>query len=127
MPVWFLGSEYGQLSFAVKMGWALVLNVCMTWGCEVIGMHESDGNQAVNITSHLMLTAAMPLTWSNIAQPGTFENNFSLMHVIAMFFVNALLSMLITWYVEAVRPGDQGVPQPFYFPFLVGCFCLVQS
>lgn len=52
MPVWFLGSEYGQLSFAVKMAWSLVLNVCMTWGCEVIGMYESDGNLIGNIPNH---------------------------------------------------------------------------
>lgn len=26
---------------------------------------------------------------------------------------------IITWYIDAIHPGEFGSPQPFYFPFLV--------
>jgi hypothetical protein len=36
-----------------------------------------------------------------------------------MLFVDAFLYMIIVWYVEAVFPGEFGIPQPWYFPVTV--------
>ena len=36
-----------------------------------------------------------------------------------MLAVDFFLYALIAWYVDAVMPGDYGIPQPLYFPFTV--------
>lgn len=36
-----------------------------------------------------------------------------------MLLVDIVILLLITWYVDAVFPGEFGVPQPWYFPVLV--------
>jgi hypothetical protein len=37
-----------------------------------------------------------------------------------MLLVDTVLYMVIAWYVDNVNPGDAGVAQPLWFPFLVG-------
>jgi len=36
-----------------------------------------------------------------------------------MLSVDIILYTIITWYFDALLPGDFGTPQPFYFPFTV--------
>jgi len=36
-----------------------------------------------------------------------------------MIIIVLVLCSIITWYFDAVLPGDFGTPQPFYFPFMV--------
>lgn len=59
------------------------------------------------------------INWRNINKPATIDDNITMVDVIMMMLVDAVICLLITWYVEAVHPGDEGVPQPFYFPFTV--------
>jgi len=33
--------------------------------------------------------------------------------------VDIIVYALMTWYFDALFPGDFGTPQPFYFPFTV--------
>ena len=33
-----------------------------------------------------------------------------------MLAVDAFLYALLTWYIEAVFPGQYGLPKPWYFP-----------
>ncbi len=39
--------------------------------------------------------------------------------VLVMLVIDSCLYCLIAFYVEAVFPGQYGVPQPWYFPVLV--------
>lgn len=36
--------------------------------------------------------------------------------------VDIILYSIVTWYFDALLPGDFGTPQPFYFPFTVSIF-----
>ncbi|KAG1652003.1 ATP-binding cassette sub-family A member 3 [Nymphon striatum] len=36
---------------------------------------------------------------------------------------DSILYLLVTWYIEAVHPGEYGLPQPFYFPFMPSYWC----
>lgn len=37
-------------------------------------------------------------------------------HVYMMFIIDGLIYIILTWYIEAVNPGGEGVPQkPWFF------------
>merc|ERR550532_3452712 len=40
-----------------------------------------------------------------------------------MMLVDALIHWVIAWYVEAVFPGQYGVPRPWYFCFTRSYWC----
>uniref|UniRef100_A0A4W4H932 ABC transporter domain-containing protein n=1 Tax=Electrophorus electricus TaxID=8005 RepID=A0A4W4H932_ELEEL len=60
------------------------------------------------------------IQWSNLFEAVTVDDDFSLAQVLALLLLDALLYSLVTWYVEAVFPGEYGVPRPWYFFVLVG-------
>lgn len=45
--------------------------------------------------------------------------NFGFAHVLGMFLFDAFLYGLVAWYIEAVFPGEYGVPKPWNFFLLV--------
>lgn len=49
----------------------------------------------------------------------TVDDDFTLAHVLAMLLFDAVLYGLVAWYMEAVFPGEYGVPLPSYFFLLV--------
>lgn len=60
------------------------------------------------------------IQWSNLFEPVTVDDDFSLAQVLGMLLLDTLLYGLVAWYVEAVFPGEYGVPLPCYF-FLLVC------
>uniref|UniRef100_T1JE66 ABC transporter domain-containing protein n=1 Tax=Strigamia maritima TaxID=126957 RepID=T1JE66_STRMM len=54
------------------------------------------------------------IRWNNLNEP-VRGDNVSMLLVLLMMIVDALLYLLLTWYVGNVRPGAYGVPKPFYF------------
>jgi len=69
-----------------------------------------------------MLVDSVPgagVQWSNIMHGVSVDDNFSMFQVLVMLLADSVLYSLITWYVEAVFPGEFGVPQHWYFPFTV--------
>ena len=65
-----------------------------------------------------MYILGVGLTWSNL-NPSLNDDTFSMADVFVMLAVDFFLYALIAWYVDAVMPGDYGIPQPLYFPFTV--------
>ena len=65
--------------------------------------------------------------WSSFTQPASVDDNFSLMHAMIMLVIDSLILLILTWYLDNVRPGTFGVPRPWYFPFqvVVSLFCTV--
>ncbi|XP_069920744.1 phospholipid-transporting ATPase ABCA3 isoform X3 [Oryctolagus cuniculus] len=55
------------------------------------------------------------LQWNNLSSPVTPGDTFTLAHVFGMLLFDACLYGLVAWYVEAVFPGEYGVPKPWYF------------
>ena len=62
------------------------------------------------------------MQWSNVDKVSSVDDNFTMQHTLIMLFIDIILYTLITWYFDALLPGDFGTPQPFYFPFTV-YFC----
>lgn len=50
----------------------------------------------------------------------TIDDDFSLAQVLGLLLFDSVLYGLVAWYMEAVFPGEYGVPLPSYF-FLLVC------
>lgn len=55
--------------------------------------------------------------------PNTPDDTLSLGLVIVMLAIDSVIYLLIALYVEAVFPGEYGVPQKWYFPFTSAFWC----
>lgn len=57
--------------------------------------------------------------WRDLLSPVNVDDDFSFGQVLGMLLLDSILYGLVTWYVEAVLPGQFGVPQPWYFFIMV--------
>ena len=59
------------------------------------------------------------LQWSNLASSYSPNDGLTMLHIYFMFIFDTVLYSVITWYMEKAFPGEYGIPQPWYFPFMV--------
>ncbi|CAH4032669.1 unnamed protein product [Pieris brassicae] len=57
------------------------------------------------------------LQWTEIFSPVAYHDDFQPGHVVLMLIVDTIIYMTIALYIEKIRPGNYGVPLPWYFPF----------
>ncbi|XP_072125690.1 phospholipid-transporting ATPase ABCA3 [Mobula birostris] len=100
VPYLFIVPRYHTMTFAQKVASCLFSNVAMALGCQLIGMFEGKGTG---------------IQWVNINQPVNADDSFTLSDAMGMLIVDSILYSLITWYVEAVFPGEYGIPKVWYF------------
>ncbi|CAL8274752.1 unnamed protein product [Lota lota] len=108
LPYLFLWPRYDLLSHAQKVAACLISNVAMAMGAQLIGMFEGKGTG---------------IQWSNLFEAVTVDDDFSLAQVLLMLLLDAVLYGLVAWYMEAVFPGEYGVPRPCYFFALPSYWC----
>ncbi|CAL8072882.1 unnamed protein product [Orchesella dallaii] len=107
-PYFFLQPRYDQLSKSTKVGMSIFSNTGMAFGCQIITMFEGTG---------------AGIQWSTIAEGASPDDNLALLDVILMLFFDGIIYLLLAIYIEAVFPGDFGVPLPWYFPFTKWYWC----
>nr|AKC42130.1 ABCA3 [Petromyzon marinus] len=100
IPYFFVLPWYDQMSHALKMSSCLISNVGMAMGAQLISMWEGKG---------------VGIQWRNLGESVSVDDGFTMAHVLFMLMLDAVLYGLVAWYVEAVFPGEYGVPQPWYF------------
>lgn len=66
------------------------------------------------------------LQWNNFWEKPTNSDNLSIGIVMSFMLVTSLFYLLIALYVEKVFPGEYGVPEKFYFPFMKTFWCGMQ-
>ncbi|XP_056305293.1 phospholipid-transporting ATPase ABCA3 [Danio aesculapii] len=108
LPYVFLWPRYDLLSHAQKVSACLISNVAMAMGAQLIGMFEGKGTG---------------IQWHNLFEAVTVDDDFSLAQVMGLLLLDALLYGLVAWYVEAVFPGEYGVPRPWFFFILPSYWC----
>uniref|UniRef100_A0A8C2WRM9 ATP binding cassette subfamily A member 3 n=1 Tax=Cyclopterus lumpus TaxID=8103 RepID=A0A8C2WRM9_CYCLU len=108
LPYLFLWPRYDLLTHAQKVSACLVSNVAMAMGAQLIGMFEGKGTG---------------IQWSNLFDSVTVDDDFSMAQVLCLLLFDSLLYGLVAWYVEAVFPGEYGVPLPSYFFVLPSYWC----
>ncbi|XP_052777802.1 phospholipid-transporting ATPase ABCA1-like [Mya arenaria] len=97
------------LTLRQKVSVGLLSNVAFGYGCKFIAMWEEQ---------------AIGLQWSNMGISPLNDDDFSMLHCVSMMLIDLVIYALLTWYIEAVFPGQYGIPKPFYFPIkaLTTCF-----
>ncbi|CAH1108169.1 unnamed protein product [Psylliodes chrysocephalus] len=107
-PYLFMQEIYDTLTLSSKLFASLGSNTAMAFGFQVILMYEGTGEG---------------IQWSNIFTPNTPDDTLTLGYVLIMLTIDSVLYLLIALYVEAVFPGEYGVPQPWYFIFTPSFWC----
>uniref|UniRef100_A0A7N6AJ49 ABC transporter domain-containing protein n=1 Tax=Anabas testudineus TaxID=64144 RepID=A0A7N6AJ49_ANATE len=108
LPYLFLWPRYDILSHAQKVSACLISNVAMAMGAQLIGMFEGKGTG---------------IQWYNLFDSVTVDDDFSLGQVMGLLLFDSVLYGLVAWYMEAVFPGEYGVPLPSYFFVLPSYWC----
>ncbi|CAL1298938.1 unnamed protein product [Larinioides sclopetarius] len=100
IPYPFLIMWEDHMSLLQKGGVSLLSNVAFGYGCSYISHYEEEG---------------MGAQWSNIATSPIPGDDYSMLKVMYMLLFDGLIYGILTWYIEAVFPGQYGVPKPWYF------------
>ncbi|XP_013411172.1 ATP-binding cassette sub-family A member 3 isoform X2 [Lingula anatina] len=108
VPYSFIQPRYGTMNLTEKVASCLIFNVGMSFGGQLIGMFEGAG---------------AGVQWYNIAQGVSVDDNFTMLHILVVLLVDSVLYMLLAFYIEAVFPGEFGLPQPWYFPVTRSFWC----
>nr|XP_045614978.1 phospholipid-transporting ATPase ABCA3-like isoform X2 [Procambarus clarkii] len=103
VPYMILRPRYATLTFTNKIMLCLLSNTAMSLGCQLTSMFEGTGS---GIQWNLLFSGVSP------------DDSFTLAHVFGMLILDVVVFSFLTWYIEAVWPGEFGVPLPWYFPFL---------
>ena len=79
------------------------------------------------------------VTFSNAGEPVSLDDSFNMGIVFGMLILDSIIYMLIAWsvtrstiqikryfinrYIDAVFPGEYGIPKPFYFFLTPSYWC----
>ncbi|XP_019855200.1 PREDICTED: ATP-binding cassette sub-family A member 3-like [Amphimedon queenslandica] len=110
-PYLFIAPNYESISLGPKLGVCIIPNSCVGFGVTVLSILElrQEG-----------------LTFSNFATPLSLDDPIHMGWIVLMLAIDTFVYMLLYWYIDAVKPGEYGVPKPFYFPFLPSYWCGVK-
>nr|XP_043900156.1 phospholipid-transporting ATPase ABCA1 isoform X1 [Solea senegalensis] len=76
--------------------------VAFGFGCEYFSQFEEQG---------------AGIQWYNMRSSPVEGDSYSFMISITMLYVDAFIYATAAWYIEAVFPGEYGIPRPWYFIF----------
>ncbi|KAK2097333.1 ATP-binding cassette sub- A member 3 [Saguinus oedipus] len=108
IPYFFVAPRYNWMTLSQKLCSCLLSNVAMAMGAQLIGKFEAKG---------------MGIQWQDLLSPVNVDDDFCFGQVLGMLLLDSVLYGLVTWYVEAVFPGQFGVPQPCYFFIMPSYWC----
>ncbi|XP_038628372.1 phospholipid-transporting ATPase ABCA7 [Tachyglossus aculeatus] len=97
-----------QLSPTVRLIAGLLSPVAFGFGCEYFSLYEEQG---------------LGVQWHNFGASPVEGDPFNLALAGGLLFLDAVLYGLATWYLEAVWPGQYGIPEPWDFPFRASYWC----
>ncbi|XP_018615172.1 ATP-binding cassette sub-family A member 1-like [Scleropages formosus] len=89
------------VGFGAKVVASLLSPVAFGFGCEYFALFEEQG---------------VGIQWDNLLSSPLSEDNFSVTTSIILMYFDSFLYAVMTWYIEAVFPGQYGIPRPWYFP-----------
>ncbi|ESP01294.1 hypothetical protein LOTGIDRAFT_212836 [Lottia gigantea] len=100
LPYTFITRWEEIMTTSQKAALSLANCVPLGFGCSYISRYEE---QAIGIQ------------WSNIASSPMVDDGFNMQYCIGMMIIDGILYGILTWYIEAVFPGQFGIPKKFYF------------
>ncbi|KAM9583970.1 phospholipid-transporting ATPase ABCA3-like [Trichechus inunguis] len=109
-PYNIISQNYAKMTLFQKLTSCLSSNIAMALGTQFLLKAEVDN---------------IGIKWSNILS-STQIDNFVFAYILGMLLFDAFLYGLVTWYIEAVFPGEYGVPKPWNF-FLLHSYWFGES
>ncbi|XP_076977505.1 phospholipid-transporting ATPase ABCA7 [Tamandua tetradactyla] len=97
-----------RLPASGRVAASLLSPVAFGFGCESLALLEEQGEGA---------------QWHNLGSGPAADDVFSLGQVSGLLLLDAALYGLAIWYLEAVCPGQYGIPEPWNFPFRRSYWC----
>ncbi|KAG8003116.1 ATP-binding cassette sub-family A member 1 [Nibea albiflora] len=76
--------------------------VAFGFGCEYFSQYEEQG---------------VGIQWYNLHSSPVEGDSYNFTTSIVMLYVDAFIYAIAAWYIEAVFPGEYGIPKPWYFVF----------
>ncbi|ESN90020.1 hypothetical protein HELRODRAFT_194721 [Helobdella robusta] len=108
VPYFFLQIHYNSLGYGWKIFLSFFNNLAMSFSCLQFSKLESSG---------------IGLHWWNLGDAELSGDDLTMQTLMIMLVADILLYSILTWYLDALFPGEFGVPQPFYFPFTYWYWC----
>uniref|UniRef100_A0A671UQS2 P-type phospholipid transporter n=1 Tax=Sparus aurata TaxID=8175 RepID=A0A671UQS2_SPAAU len=96
------------VGFGAKVVVSLLSPVAFGFGCEYFALFEEQG---------------VGIQWSNLLASPLEDDSYNLTTSISLMLFDAVLYGIMTWYIEAVFPGQYGIPRSWYFPFTRTYWC----
>uniref|UniRef100_A0A672JTZ2 Zgc:172302 n=1 Tax=Salarias fasciatus TaxID=181472 RepID=A0A672JTZ2_SALFA len=78
--------------------------VAFGFGCEYFSQYEEQG---------------VGIQWYNLRSSPMEGDTYNFTTSIVMLYADACIYAIAAWYIEAVFPGEYGIPRPWYFIFQV--------
>ena len=97
---------------------SLISNIAFGFGCSYFSQYEETGIGAHWSNIWVILALHCPsLSLSHVLfqESPMSDDRFSLAGCMGMMLIDSVLYGVLMWYIEAVFPGQYGVPKPFYF------------
>ncbi|KAG7277959.1 hypothetical protein CRUP_022129 [Coryphaenoides rupestris] len=91
-----------HITFGTKVFASVLSPVAFGFGCEYFALYEEQG---------------VGIQWSNLVASPLEKDDYSLTTAIILMYCDSVLYGLMTWYIEAVFPGQYGIPRPWFFLF----------
>ncbi|KAE8742746.1 ABC-transporter, subfamily A member 02 [Frankliniella occidentalis] len=100
MPYPLIQRFSDMIPYGGFVGVSLFSNIAFGLGANVFASYEQTGEG---------------VHWHNINLPANADELVTIGLCITMLWVDALVYAVLTWYIEAVFPGQYGIPKPYYF------------
>ncbi|KAG7487889.1 hypothetical protein MATL_G00028350 [Megalops atlanticus] len=91
-----------HLTYGLRIFASLLSPVAFGFGCEYFSLYEEQG---------------VGIQWFNLVSSPMEGDSYNFRASIILLYVDALIYGVATWYIEAVFPGEFGIPRPWYFIF----------
>ncbi|EGD73013.1 ATP-binding cassette [Salpingoeca rosetta] len=108
VPYMFIGPRYQAMSFSTKQSSCFVSTTAMAIGAQLIAEFEGRGDG---------------VQWATLTDPVSADDPFTFGTIIGMLLFDSIVYAVLTWYIEAVFPGEYGIPLPWYFPLTKSYWC----
>ncbi|XP_045445298.1 phospholipid-transporting ATPase ABCA3 [Pipistrellus kuhlii] len=99
LPAIWISSSFAEMTLLEKLAFFLFSNTAMAIGNNYLIEAEID---------------KVGIKWTNIFSPNTVDD-FIFAYILGVLLLDAVLYGFVGWYVDAVFPGEYGVPKPWNF------------
>ncbi|XP_043909754.1 phospholipid-transporting ATPase ABCA7 [Protopterus annectens] len=96
------------ITYSLRIFASLLSPVAFGFGCEYLSLYEEQG---------------VGIQWYNMASSPVEGDSYTFITSILMLLFDAFIYGVATWYIEAVFPGQYGIPKPWNVFFLRSYWC----